>query len=404
MNTNLSENITSQLTPQMIQKVSVFLGETPGQTQTAVDRSISTLLAGLMHLSSSGAGPIQLLNLINQANYGSLLNNLSGLLEDGNTAQSLMTSGQEILNALFPGKLSAVSEIIATTSGVTNTSASSLLSLVAPVVVGVLGRVRSMQGLNAVRLATLLMNQKEGIVKFAPEGLAGVFGLNSMAELRAGRADTAMDSLKPDTARRVVTAPRQETRMRKNWSWPVLAVLAIGFLYFFMNRGAEVAQAPLITAASAAIPVAAPVTLPDGAALSLRTDSFNYNVAAFLRDPATNTEPKAFVFDRLTFDPGTTKLTVESGQAVKDLSAILKAYPAVDVRLNGYTNNVGDAVANKTLSLNQAIAMREALISDGIGVTRVTTAGYGGEKPLVSNETEEGRAKNQRLELVVVKK
>ena len=186
MTPNLLESMQQQLTPDMIQHVSSFLGETPAHTQTAVDESISTVLAGLLHLSSSGAGPIQLLNLINQANYGSLLNNLSGLLEGGNTTQNLMTAGQEILGTLFAGKLNAVSELIATTSGVTNTSASSLLSIVAPVVVGVLGRVRAMQGLNAVRLATLLTSQKEGIVKLAPEGLARVFGLNSLVDQGLG--------------------------------------------------------------------------------------------------------------------------------------------------------------------------------------------------------------------------
>jgi hypothetical protein len=158
-----------------------------------------------MHLSSSGAG-LQLLNLINQANYGSLLNNLSGLLEGGNTAQNLMTAGQGILSTLFVDKLSTVSELIATTSSVTATSASSLLRIAAPVVVGVLGRIRAMEGLNAIRLATLLMSQKEGIVKLAPEGLASVFGLNSMADLRSIRTGAAAEDLKPDTVRRVVAA------------------------------------------------------------------------------------------------------------------------------------------------------------------------------------------------------
>src|ERR1051325_8516846 len=145
MRSNLLESSKQQLTPAMIQHISSFLGEAPAHTQTAVGTSIATVLAGLLHLSSSGAGPIQLLSLVNQANYGSLLNNLSGLLEGSYTTQNLMTAGQEILSTLFAGKLSTVSELIATTSSVTNTSASSLLSITAPVVVGVLGRVRTMQ-------------------------------------------------------------------------------------------------------------------------------------------------------------------------------------------------------------------------------------------------------------------
>ena len=153
MATNLLESIQQQLTPEMIEHVGSFLGETPAHTHKAVDGAIPTVLVGLMRFSSSEAGPTPLLNLLNQANYGRLLNNLSGLFEGGNTAQNLMTTGQEILRTLFAGKLNAVSELLATTSGVTNTSASSLLSIAAPVVVGMLGRVRAMQGLNAARLA-----------------------------------------------------------------------------------------------------------------------------------------------------------------------------------------------------------------------------------------------------------
>jgi outer membrane protein OmpA-like peptidoglycan-associated protein len=155
-----------------------------------------------------------------------------------------------------------------------------------------------------------------------------------------------------------------------------------------MSRDAEVAQAPLVTSAAAAIPASATVTLPDGTALSLKEGSFNYDVAAFLRAPATNSTPKTFVFDRLNFDPGTTKLTVESEQTVKDLGAILKAYPTSDVRLDGYTDNVGDAAANKMLSLDRAAAVREALIGGGIGAARVTTAGYVRRIPLAYNGTE----------------
>jgi hypothetical protein len=238
METNLLESIRQQLTPEMIEHVGTFLGETPIHTHKAIDGAIPTVLVGLMDFSSANAGPTPLLNLLNQANYGRLLNNLSGLLEGGNTTQNLMTAGQEILRTLFAGKLNAVSELIATTSGVANTSASSLLSIAAPVVVGVLERVRARQGLNAARLSTLMMEQKEDIIKIAPEGLARALGLRSLADLGSGPVDEVTESLNLDMLRRAAAAPMKEQSMLKNWSWPVLAVVAIGLLYFFMGRGA----------------------------------------------------------------------------------------------------------------------------------------------------------------------
>jgi outer membrane protein OmpA-like peptidoglycan-associated protein len=403
MKTELLESITKQLTPEMLQHVSTLLGEAPAQTQKAVDRTIPTVLAGLIHLSSSANGPTQLLDLINHDNYGRLLNNLSGLLEQGNTAQILMTAGQDILSTLFAGKLNAVSELIATASGVSSTSASSLLSLTAPVVIGVVERARALQGLNAAGLTKMLIGQKEVVAKLAPAGLAGVLGLSNLANLGVGPAEVAT-ARTPDPVRRVGPDPVKGDSVLKKGLWPVLGIVGVGVIYFLVGRDPEVTRSLMDQWTPTATPAVASVTLPGGAVLSLPEGSFNYDVAKFLGDPAMTTVPKTFVFDRLHFDSGTTRFTPESVQTVEELSAILKAYPAVDVRLDGHTDNVGDTEANKKLSLDQATVVKETLIQSGIGATRLTTAGYGQEYPFASNETEEGRAKNQRLELVVLKK
>jgi OmpA-OmpF porin, OOP family len=392
MTPNLLESITEQLTPQMVQRVGTAMGETAAHSQKAVDGTILSLLAGLMHLASSGDGPTRLVNLINHRNYGRLLNNMSGLLEEGNTAQTLIASGQDILSTLFTSKRSTVSGLIASASGVTSSSASALLSLTAPVVVGVLGRVQTAQGLNAFGLTTVLMSQKEHIVRQAPAGLAAVFGLNQLADLGSKHADTT-----------TATTPK-EASVWTQWRWPALAFLAVGVMYLFLGRGVEVAQAPISIQASTDIPAVAQVTLPSAPALSLKEGSLLYNVAKFLGDTTATIVPKTFVLEHLNFGSGTTQLTTESVQTVEDLLAILKSYPTADVRLDGYTDNVGDTETNKTLSLGRATAVQETLLRGGIGVIRVTTAGYGQEHPLASNETAEGRAKNRRLELVVVKK
>ncbi len=180
MTTSLLNDIKTQLTPDMVQHLSSLLGESPANTQKAVDQVLPTLLASVMHLSSSSDdGPTRLVNLINHRNYERLLNNLSGLFDKGNTVKILIASGRDILSTLFAGKLSAVSTLIANDNGVTNASASSLLSLTAPLVVGTLGRARAAQGLNAVGLTTLLLNQTTEdsytsslAVEFLPFGLS----------------------------------------------------------------------------------------------------------------------------------------------------------------------------------------------------------------------------------------
>src|SRR5689334_12128120 len=154
MATTLLGDIKTQVTPDMVQHLSSLLGESPANTQKAVDEVLPTLLASVMHLSSSEDGPTRLVNLINHRNYERLLNNFSGLFDQGNTVKILIASGRDILSTLFAGRLSAVSALLANANGVTNDSASNLLSLTAPLVVGTLGRVRAAQGLNAVGLTT----------------------------------------------------------------------------------------------------------------------------------------------------------------------------------------------------------------------------------------------------------
>ena len=89
---------------------------------------------------------------------------------------------------------------------------------------------------------------------------------------------------------------------------------------------------------------------------------------------------------------------------VNDLIVILKAYPAAEVQLVGHTDNTGDATANMKESQDRANAVRDMLVNGGVDTNRISTAGYGQDKPIASNGTDEGRAKNRRTELVVTKK
>jgi outer membrane protein OmpA-like peptidoglycan-associated protein len=89
---------------------------------------------------------------------------------------------------------------------------------------------------------------------------------------------------------------------------------------------------------------------------------------------------------------------------VTDLIVILKAFPSTETRLEGHTDSVGDAEANKKLSQDRADAVKSIMVTNGIDASRLSTTGYGQEKPIASNDTEDGRAQNRRTELMVVKK
>ena len=71
--------------------------------------------------------------------------------------------------------------------------------------------------------------------------------------------------------------------------------------------------------------------------------------------------------------------------------------------MQGHTDNVGNDAGNQTLSENRAKSVRAYLISRGCNAGNITTKGFGKSKPKASNDTDEGRAQNRRVEIRVVR-
>jgi len=74
------------------------------------------------------------------------------------------------------------------------------------------------------------------------------------------------------------------------------------------------------------------------------------------------------------------------------------------VEVQGHTDNRGSAALNKTLSQARADAVRKALILRGVSAERLVTKGYGPDKPIDENSTDEGRQKNRRVQFVILDK
>jgi OmpA-OmpF porin, OOP family len=100
------------------------------------------------------------------------------------------------------------------------------------------------------------------------------------------------------------------------------------------------------------------------------------------------------------FDTGKATIKDESQPVVAQIVELLKGTPDLRLSIEGHTDNVGDAKSNKSLSDQRAKSVMEAIVQAGIDRTRLSAVGYGQEKPVADNRTEEGRAKNRRVELV----
>ncbi len=108
---------------------------------------------------------------------------------------------------------------------------------------------------------------------------------------------------------------------------------------------------------------------------------------------------KRVVLQGVNFETGKSDLTEESKAVLQDVAKQLAANPEVRVEVQGHTDNVGGRAYNQRLSQARARTVEKFLEANGVSPAQVSSKGYGMSKPIASNKTAEGRAKNRRVEL-----
>ncbi|MFT5576006.1 MAG: OOP family OmpA-OmpF porin [Bermanella sp.] len=113
---------------------------------------------------------------------------------------------------------------------------------------------------------------------------------------------------------------------------------------------------------------------------------------------------QSVVLQGVNFVSGSAELTSHARQVCADVARVLSSAGATDlsVELNGHTDSQGAATANLKLSQQRAEAMRSCLIQNGVAVSRLQAKGYGEYRPVASNGSAEGRARNRRTEMKII--
>lgn len=359
--TSLYDQVRELFTPELMHRLEGHFGENSVPLDRAVRAAVSSLVGEVIDNASTEDGATDLLTQVHSADPAVPMGDL----------RNAIAKGKPLAASLFGARLITARDLITSSSNVSPSTASGVLALSAPLVLAVLSKLHAA---DATEFGTLLASERA-------------------RALNAGPAS--------------VTALVEDG----GFSWRhILPMVLMGLLLAavpFLYKGCSEAPAPPPAAVKIVMPPMAEVkaetiALPNGGTISVLPGTMNYALSKFLA--STEPAPRRFTFDHLNFEFNNTVITPESRPTLADLVTILKAYPAVDAVLEGYTDNVGGAVENKRLSVGRAVAIKSVLQTDGIAARRITTAGFGEEKPVASNDTDEGRAKNRRLELVVVKK
>ena len=110
----------------------------------------------------------------------------------------------------------------------------------------------------------------------------------------------------------------------------------------------------------------------------------------------------SYKINNILFDTDSYIIKERSKLELEGLVRFMELNENIRIQISGHTDNVGDETSNQQLSHNRAKAVKEFLVTKGITASRLTYKGYGELKPKFSNETDEGRSKNRRTEIMIL--
>ncbi len=115
---------------------------------------------------------------------------------------------------------------------------------------------------------------------------------------------------------------------------------------------------------------------------------------------------KIQVNEKIHFEFDSAAIKAESDDLLNEIAQVINDHPEIlELRIEGHTDNVGSAKYNQDLSQRRAAAVRDYLVDTGkVDAGRLQVAGYGFDKPIADNATDEGRAKNRRVEFNILER
>ena len=115
---------------------------------------------------------------------------------------------------------------------------------------------------------------------------------------------------------------------------------------------------------------------------------------------AEEIKKQGYITLNVNFDTNKSVIKDQDKPTLNEVVILLKNDPALKLSVDGHTDNVGNAAANKTLSQQRSESIVKHLTSNGVAPNRLVAKGFGSESPVADNRSEEGKAKNRRVELV----
>jgi outer membrane protein OmpA-like peptidoglycan-associated protein len=407
---NLLNSVRGLLSGDLISRASTTLNEDEARVQNAMSGIVPSVLTGIINKAGSGnAGSI--LSMAKDTANSGMLSGIGNFL--GNN--SLLDRGSDMLRGIFGNRLNDVINMIASFAGIRSTSAASLMSVAAPAALGTLGAHAISTNMNERTLVSFLDEQKDSILNALPSGLnlAGALGVSSL-----GNIGSTVSNVSQGASAQVRDMPRTMRRSSgTRWLVPALVLLAfVGLLWYFISNRKDSTREN-VSMSNRAEPgvIASPppsgetvkVKLPNGVVINAYKNGIEDRLVDFLDDRGRQVDNSTwFDFDKLNFETGSSTITAESMPQIRNIAAILKAFPNASIKIGGYTDATGDKTANRKLSQSRAEAVVAELKNNGITDAQLAGAeGYGSQfAKAPANASDEQRRMDRRISVSVRKK
>jgi outer membrane protein OmpA-like peptidoglycan-associated protein len=410
MTTSLIDSVKNLATPDLTSKIASSLGEPMHGVSSALMGGMNSMLLGILGKTADPSAMRSLFSTVTDpVNDGRLLENPAALV--GAPEGAMSSLGGQLLSGVFGARGAAVNDVLARLSGLGGGSISSLMRMAAPLLLSVLGKRARDGGLNASSFTRLFEDEREGIENAAPPGVAGALGLAEPAA-PAYESEATYETPRVEQPSRVYAPEEQTTGIR--WLWPALVALA-AIALFLGTRARHRVPAPVADTTTARSHTAAGVVglssgimqlkLPNGNILSVPGSSAEAKLVAFLSDSTRAADDTSWiVLDRVHFQSNSSAIDTDAENQAKNVSDILKAYPSAVVKIGGYTDSTGSDAANLRLSRARAQSALSSVEHNGLSATRISADGFGSKDPVASNSTDDGKAQNRRVALLVISK
>jgi hypothetical protein len=230
MSANLISLASKYLEPDILSKIASAIGEGKNVTGAASGAAIPALLSGLADLASSKDGVRRLERAMGEQGTHTL--DAFGTSIGGSGAQDFISNGVRVLSWLFGrGEFSKLAGAVARFAGLNSSASSSLLGMLGPLVLGVLGKEASQQGLDSSGIAKLLRSQQDSFRAAMPSGFQEVLRSSGYASA-PGTAEKAEDGRRWSAQAAMQGSQHLRSSDFVLWMLPLLALGAFAWWYF----------------------------------------------------------------------------------------------------------------------------------------------------------------------------